>query len=207
MLLAFPARSTCALSPMASRPALPLTLPKASVPSRLLSYKRPAVVTIFRINTYRMPTSVHFKRLTGRLSPLESALTKNTGGGGYILQIKYCSLSAPPTVPPVIYHGFPHLRCLHPRCLTGAPQRLCGARAKIPFTVHGPRNTLPPIFRTLFQVPYPLSPVFTALTKIAGGGRVFFPFRHSSVSTPWSGRQRSAKGRRRWQRERFSLRM
>src|SRR5260370_157147 len=40
----------------------------------------------------------------------------------------------------------------------------------------------PPIFRTLFQVPYPATPLFAAHTKTPGGVGVFFPFRHSSLA-------------------------
>src|SRR6266852_9645480 len=38
---------------------------------------------------------------------------------------------------------------------------------------------LPPVLRTLFQVPYPVSPASATLTKTAGVG-VFFPFRNVS---------------------------
>jgi len=76
---------------MPARPAVLLTSPKSSAFAPLLSRQHLPPATTFRINTYRIPVSVHSKRLTEMLSPLESALTRNPGGGG--------TLPVPKTLP------------------------------------------------------------------------------------------------------------
>jgi hypothetical protein len=44
-------------------------------------------------------------------------------------------------------------------------------------------SPMPPIFHTLFQVPYPASPLFAILTKTPGGVGVFFPFWNDLITT------------------------
>jgi len=50
-------------------------------------------------------------------------------------------------------------------------------------------STLPPIFRTLFQVPYPASPLFATLAKTAGvcTNNSHSGTRHSSLAIPPAG--------------------
>src|SRR5712664_881620 len=52
---------------------------------QLLSYKQGARITSLEPTLPRSLASVHSKGLTENLSPLESALTKNIGGGGVLL--------------------------------------------------------------------------------------------------------------------------
>src|SRR4029077_2527500 len=63
------------------------------------------------------------------------------------------------------------LPCILSPILARSPRR-CFVRRSLPgIATFGPANVqipLPPILRTLFQVPYPLSPVFATLTKTPG---------------------------------------
>src|SRR5213079_184039 len=49
-------------------------------------------------------------------------------------------------------------------------------RIPVDLTFSKPFTFLHLVLRTLFQVPYPVSPAFATLTKTAGGVGVFFPF-------------------------------
>jgi len=67
---------------MFARPAVLLTPPRSSAfLDQLLSYKHSSPVSIFRINTYRRPTSIDSKELVEHLNPLDATLTKKTGEG------------------------------------------------------------------------------------------------------------------------------
>src|SRR6266404_9105803 len=58
-----------------------LTPPKSSHPTQLLSRQQEAPITPLAATLMRYPVSVANKELTGSLSPLDSALTKNRGWG------------------------------------------------------------------------------------------------------------------------------
>src|SRR5713101_5901993 len=58
-----------------------LTSPKSSHPTQLLSRQQPAPISPLAATLMRSPVSVANKELTGSLSPLDSALTKNRGVG------------------------------------------------------------------------------------------------------------------------------
>src|SRR6266481_91397 len=59
--------------------------PKSSHPRPLLSRQQSAPISPLSATLMNLPTSVANKRLTQKLSPLDSALTKNTGVGGVMV--------------------------------------------------------------------------------------------------------------------------
>src|SRR5579863_7643660 len=82
-----PARGTLPLhTPFAPR-HLPLRAPFAL---RILGQYK-----LFRINTYRMSTSVDSKELTEYLSPLAATLMKNMGGRGVLLLTRFLGVNDP----------------------------------------------------------------------------------------------------------------
>src|SRR6266446_3580501 len=62
-----------------------LTPPKSSHPRSLLYRQQSAPISPLAATLMRSPVSVVNKELTGSLSPLDSALTKNRGVGGVII--------------------------------------------------------------------------------------------------------------------------
>jgi len=66
---------------MASRHAVLLTPAKSSHPRQLLSRQQDAPISLLAATLVDLSASVANKELTGSLSPLDSALTKNRGGG------------------------------------------------------------------------------------------------------------------------------
>jgi len=66
---------------MAARQVVLLTSPNSFHLPQLLSRQQSVPVTVFGINTYSIPTSVHSRELTERLSPLDATLTRNRGEG------------------------------------------------------------------------------------------------------------------------------
>src|SRR6266436_4515821 len=73
---------------MCARQLVPLTPPKSSHPRPLLSRQQPAPLSPLAATLMRSPASVANKELTGSLSPLDSALTKNRGVGGVMVNQK-----------------------------------------------------------------------------------------------------------------------
>src|SRR6266446_558067 len=61
-----------------------LTPSRSSHPTQLLSRQQPAPVSPLAATLMNLPTSVANKRLTQKLSPLDSALTKNRGWGALL---------------------------------------------------------------------------------------------------------------------------
>src|SRR6266849_2521128 len=75
------ARSLSALQTMLARHAVPLTPPKSSRPSQLLSRQQSAPISPLAATLMNRPASVANKRLAAGLSPLDATLTKNRGVG------------------------------------------------------------------------------------------------------------------------------
>ena len=106
-------------------------------------------------------------------NPLQPLFQKHPGVGYPSPNSASRSLKSCLTLP---YHRSPHLRCLNPGCLC----RDAKARAEILFELPNAqplniptfkRSLIVPLFSNtseLFQVPYPVTPVFATLTKIAG---------------------------------------
>src|SRR5260370_26107334 len=120
-----------------------LTPSKSSHVTQVLSRPHTAPISPLAATLMDLPVNVANKRLTVQLTPLDAILTKDIGGGGHILQAKSFSLFAAPSLRALL-RWFPFVPTL--------------------ISVPDPSS----ILRTLFQVPYPLSPAFATLTKTAG---------------------------------------
>jgi len=92
---------------MAARQVVLLTSPNSFHLPQLLSRQQSVPVTVFGINTYSIPTSVHSRELTERLSPLDATLTRNRGEG---CLRSYQYIGTLPRLIPFVCHSYENCR-------------------------------------------------------------------------------------------------
>ena len=161
---------------------------KISHPRPLPSHQHFVPVSPLAATLMESPASVANKRLTARLNPLAATLTKNRGGGGSRLaHPTRMRILSPPTAEEAKDSSPASLFCtpVH-RERSTIPWQPSGSLLFLkiagvsPYNFHSgncSQDTTPKghFFRpflsaayTLFQAPYPVSPVFATVTKTAG---------------------------------------
>jgi hypothetical protein len=135
------------------------SFPRPAHPTPLLSRQHLARLSLLDATPMYIPASVANKRLTAKLNSLDATLTQNTGRGPSPLRAAICTCAS--CIPAVSSGSSNLLTCF----------------SLPPYVI----TFLLPLFGTLFQVPYPVSPLLATLTKTPG---VWVYPSHSGTPSP-----------------------